>query len=58
MHTCTLSQFNHVQLFLTPWTVACQVALSMGILEARILKWVAMPSSRGASLPRDGIHVS
>ena len=24
-----------------------------GILQARILKWVAMPSSRGSSLPRD-----
>ena len=27
--------------------VACQVPLSMGILQARILKWAAMPSSRG-----------
>ena len=26
--------------------------LSMGILQARILEWVAMPSSRGYSLPR------
>ena len=24
-----------------------------GILQARILKWVAMPSSRGSSRPRD-----
>ena len=24
-----------------------------GILQARILKWVAMPSSRGSSQPRD-----
>jgi len=30
----------------TPWTVACQAPLSMGILQARILEWVAMPSSR------------
>ena len=29
-----------------------------GILQARILQWVAMPSSRGSSRPRDGIHVS
>ena len=29
-----------------------------GILQARILKWVAMPSSRGSSWPRDQIHVS
>ena len=25
-----------------------------GILQARILEWVAMPSSRGSSQPRDG----
>ena len=29
-----------------------------GILQARILEWVAMPSSRGSSQPRDQIHVS
>ena len=26
----------------TPWTVACQAPLSMGILQARILEWVAL----------------
>ena len=30
----------------TPWTVAHQAALSLGILQARILEWIAMPSSR------------
>ena len=29
-----------------------------GILQARTLEWVAMPSSRGSSRPRDQIHVS
>ena len=29
-----------------------------GILQARILEWVAMPSSRGSSQPRDQTHVS
>ena len=29
-----------------------------GILQARILKWVAMPSSRGSFLPRDWISSS
>ena len=24
-----------------------------GVLQARLLEWVAMPSSRGSSLPRD-----
>ena len=34
------------------------VSSSHGILQARILKWVAMPSSRGSSPPRDGICFS
>ena len=29
-----------------------------GILQARILEWVAMPSSRGSSQPKDRIEVS
>ena len=29
-----------------------------GILQTRVLEWVAMPSSRGSSQPRDGIQVS
>ena len=36
----------------TPWTVACQASLSMRILQARILEWPTMPSSRVASQPR------
>lgn len=31
---CVLSRFSCVQLFVTPWTVACQASLSMGILQA------------------------
>ena len=38
---------NHVRLFATPQTAACQAPLSMGILQARILEWVAMPSTQG-----------
>ena len=30
----------------------------LGILQARILEWVAMPCSRGSSQPRDGTCVS
>jgi len=37
----------------TPWTEARQAPLSIGILQARILEWVALPSSRGSSQPRD-----
>ena len=29
-----------------------------GILQARILEWVAFPLCRGSSQPRDGTHVS
>ena len=29
-----------------------------GVLQARILEWVAMPSSRGSSQPRDWIYIS
>ena len=35
----------------TVWTAARQAPLSMGILQARVLEWVAMPSSRGSSPP-------
>ena len=38
--------FSHVQLFATPWTVACQAPQSIGILQAKILEWVAVPSSK------------
>ena len=37
----------------TPWTIARQAPLSMGTLQTRTLEWVAMPSSRGSSQPRD-----
>ena len=30
----------------------------MGILQARILEWVVLPSSRGSSQPRDRTQVS
>ena len=40
-----------------PWTLA-QALLSMGILQARVLEWVAMLSSRGLSQPRNWIQVS
>ena len=35
---------------MTSWTVAHRAPPSMGILQARILQWVAMPSSRASSL--------
>ena len=53
-----VKSFSHVLLFATPWTVAHQAPLSMGILQARILEWIAMPFSRGSSQPRDQTQVS
>ena len=53
-----LSHFSCGLFFATPWTVAHQAPLSVGILQARTLEWVAMPSSRGSSQPRDRIHYS
>ena len=50
--SCTES-LSHFQLFATPWTAARQAPLSMGILQARMLEWVAMLSSRGHSQSRD-----
>ena len=44
---------SRVQLFATPRTTQ-----SMGILQARILEWVALPFSRGSSQPRDWTQVS
>ena len=40
-----------VRLFMTSWTVAPQDPFSHGILQARILEWVANPFSRGSSHP-------
>ena len=51
LETCAavLSHVSHVQLCVTPWTLFCQAPLSMGILQARILEWVAVSFSRGSS---------
>ena len=57
LYTHMLNRFNHVQLFVTLWAVARQAPLSMGILQARIMEWVVMPSSRGSSQTRNGTRV-
>ena len=41
-----------------PWTVARQAPRSMWNLQARILDWVAMSSSRGSSQPRNWTGIS
>ena len=49
---------SQVQLFVIPWAVACQAPLFMGILQARILEWVAISFSRGSSKYRDWTQIS
>ena len=56
---CVLSRFSYVWLCVTPQTIARPPGSSAhGILQARILEWVAMPLSRGSSQPRGRTCVS
>ena len=55
---CVLSCLSHVQPFVTPMDCSLSGPSVHGLLQARILEWVAMPSSRGSSRPRDQTHVS
>ena len=43
MSACMLSHFSWVPLFVTPWTVACQVPLSMGFPRQEY--WSELPFS-------------
>ena len=45
---------SRVQLFATPWTIYTV----HGILQARILEWVAFPFSRGTSQPHNQTRAS
>ena len=48
---CCAYAHSHVWLFVTPWTTYSPPGSSVrGIPQARILEWVAMPSSRGIFL--------
>ena len=49
---------SHVWLFATPWTVALQAPLSMGILQAKILERVAIFFSTGSSRFGEWTHIS
>ena len=55
---CCLLSHSVMSNSATPWTIACQAPLSFGILQARTLEWVAMPSCRGSSQSRDPTQVS
>ena len=58
---CTCIHIKSLQVCLTfcnPMDGSLPSSSVHGILQARILGWVAMSSSRGASWPRDLIHIS
>ena len=47
--SCVLCHFSYGQFFVTPWVDNSSPGSSFhGIIQARILEWVAMPSSRGS----------
>ena len=56
MCACLVAQ--SCRLFATLWIASQQAPLSMGILQARILKCIAMLSSKGSSQPRDHTQAS
>ena len=45
--------FSHVQIFVTPWAVACQDSLSMGFYSQE--HWSDLPFSSPGDLPKPGI---
>ena len=53
VHVCMLSCLTRVQLFVTPWTVACQAPLSMGF--SRQEYWSKLPCLTLGDLPNLGI---
>ena len=55
---CVLSHFSCVRLFRNPMDCSPPGSSVQGILQAAMLEWVAMPSSRGSSQPRDQTCVS
>ena len=51
---CELSHFSCVQLFATPWTIACQAPLSTG--SSRQEYWSGLPCLPPEDLPNPGIE--
>ena len=49
-----LSQFSHVQFFVTPWTVACQALLFMGF--SRQEYWSGLPCPPPGNFPHPRIE--
>ena len=56
-HTCMISHFSRVQLC-DPVDCSLLGSSVHGILQARVLEWVAMPSYKGSYWPKDHTGVS
>ena len=55
---CVCKSLSCVWFFVTPMDSSLPGSSGDGILQARIWEWVAIPFSRGSSLPRNQTHVS
>ena len=55
---CACSVVCHIQFFVTPMDCSLSGSSVHGILQARILEWVAISSSRRSSRPKDWTRVS
>ena len=55
---CVRELLSRVWLFVIRWTCSLPGSSVHGILQARILEWVAIPFSRGSSWPRDWTRVT
>ena len=53
-----LNSFSHFQLFCNPMDCSLPGSSVHGILQARILEWVAVPCSKRSSWPRDQTCIS
>ena len=58
IHTCLLSRFSHVQLFVILWTRACQAPLSTGFPRQQYWSGLLCPPPEGSSWLRDWSQVS
>ena len=57
MHACVCAKSLQLCLTLRPHGLNLTGSSVHGILQARILEWVAMPSSKRSSHPRDQTHI-
>ena len=57
MEDVVVQSLSHVQLFCDLMDCSLPGSSVHGIIQARILEWVARPSSRGSSQPRDQTQV-